>query len=83
MGIKETNGVKISPQAVKDYLIEVFDNGSTDIHDKAKRADVVEKIKETFPSKDWIEAQTAQVSEVDEAIASTRVKMKLWRKSNI
>ena len=56
---KQKAVVRISP-AVKDYLTELFNKGNTDIHDKAKPADVVEKIKETFPSKDWIEAQTVK-----------------------
>ena len=54
---KQKAAVRIS-MGVKEFLTNIFNKGAKDLDQKATPADVVERIKITFPVSEWVEVQT-------------------------
>ena len=45
---------------VKEFLTNIFNKRAKDLDQKAMSADVVERIKKTFPVSEWVEVQTVR-----------------------
>ena len=58
--IKEQKAAVRISTGVKEFLTNIFNKRAKDLDQKAMSADVVERIKKTFPVSEWVEVQTVR-----------------------